>query len=77
MFSHSYNRKLRVMDIYIRVVMPFLFSFIKLYMDGNPKFESIKRKRDIAYRNITPDDVLPGYIEVNIYFKIDIVKYSL
>ena len=33
-------------------------------MDGNPEYESLKNKRDIRYKDFTPDDIIPGFSKV-------------
>ncbi len=64
LFNPSYNRKIRVLDYYIRLILPILFTFIKIYIDGNPEYESIKNKRDVRSKNLTPNDLIPSIYKV-------------
>ncbi len=69
-FDEYYDRKIRVLDFYLRLVLPILFNLMKLYIEGNPEYESLKNKRDMRYRNFTPDSFIPSITKV-IFLYID------
>ncbi len=76
LFNPTYNKKMRVMDYYITLIMPIFFTFIKIYLDGNPDYEVIKMKRDIRTKNLSINDIPPSIIKVKLFYS-DILKSFL
>ncbi len=72
-FHHVYDRRLRVLDYYIRLILPFVFTFLKVYLDGNDEYEELKNKRDVRMKDFSPSDISPGLLKV-IYNNLDIAN---
>ncbi len=75
-FHHVYDRKLRVLDHYLRLIVPFLLTFLRVYLDGNTQYDDLKNKRDIRMKDYTPSDLSPGLLKV-LLINIDISNSHL
>ncbi len=56
-----------MLDYYIRLILPIFFTLLKINLDGNPEYDTIKNMRDIRYKNMTAGDLLPSLTQVLLY----------
>ena len=66
LYNAEYNRSLRILDYYIKILLPFFFTLLQSYYEENPEYIELKNKRDIKLSAKNPNDLNINYLKVNI-----------
>ena len=64
LYNSKYNRPLRILDYYIRILFPFFFCLLQLYLEDNGDYLTLKNKRDIKLSANNPNDLSINYLKV-------------
>ena len=68
-YDSDYNRKIRVLDFFIRLIIPITFTLFEIYMKGNPDYQKMIKKRDTRYRDLSLVEFFPNIqqVDFNLY----------